>query len=76
MDKVSWQVKYILPSKGVCVCVFVLRPLLFPSRRGRMRALSSAYNTDRAEITDWMPFLPTNLMAGISPNTEALSTNT
>ena len=35
-----------------------------------------AYKSDRADFSDWMTFLPSNLMEEISPNTEALSANT
>ena len=31
--------------------------------------------TDQADLTDWMSFLPSNLMEEISPNTEALNAN-
>ena len=58
----------------VCVCVFVLCPLLFPYRGGRTQAFSSAPLTDKADFK--MCFLPSNLMEEISPNTEALNTNT
>ena len=40
------------------------------------RALSSVCKTDRANFTDWMPFLPSNIMEQISPNTVALSVST
>ena len=59
-----------------CVYVFVLCPLLFPYREGRTRALSSACKTNRADSTDWMPFLPSNFIEEISFNTEALDANT
>ena len=49
--------------------VFDLRPLLFPYRGGKMRALSCACKTDQAGFTDRMFFLPSNLMEEISPNT-------
>ena len=54
---------------GGCVCVFVLRLLLFPYRGGRTRALSSAYKSDQVDFTDWMSFLTSNLMEEIGPNT-------
>ena len=50
--------------------VFVLRVLLFPSRGGRTKTLSSG------DFTDWMSFLPTNLIEEISRNPEALNENT
>lgn len=49
----------------VCVrvlCVFVLCPLLFRYREGRMRALSSACKTDRYEFTERKPFLPSRYL--------------
>ena len=57
------------------VCVFVLNPLIFPYRGNRTWALSSACKTDQGDFTDWMPFLPSNLMKKVSSNTEALSAN-
>ena len=56
--------------------VFVLRLLLFPYRKSRMRASSSARRTNQADCTDWMFFLPSNVMKEISPNTEIFSGNT
>ena len=43
-------------------CVFILIPLLFRYRRGRMRVLSSACKTGEADFADWMSLLPSNLM--------------
>ena len=40
-----------------------------------MQALNSACKTDLAGFTDWIFFLPCNLMKQISPGTEALSAN-
>ena len=60
----------------VCVCVFVLRPLLFPNIEGRARALSSACKTDQDDFTDMVSFLTSYLIEEISPNTQALSANT
>ena len=65
-------IKYVYVC--MCVCVFVLCPLLFPYRGGRTQAFSSASLTDKADFK--MCFLPSNLMEEISPNTEALNTNT
>ena len=48
----------------MCVRVLVLRSLLFPSTR----TLSSDCKTGQADFTDWVSFLPSNLMAEISPN--------
>ena len=31
-------------------------------KRGRTQALSSTYKTDQAAFTDWMSFLPSNLI--------------
>ena len=60
----------------VCVCLFVQRPLLFPYNGGRMRVLSSISKADQADFTDWMSFLPSNLMEEINSNTKALNANT
>ena len=57
-------------------CVFVLRSLLLPSRESRTWALRSESKIDQTDFTDWMYFLPSNLMKKTSPNSEALSTNT
>ena len=53
--------------------LFILHSLLFPSRDGKMRALSSECNIDQ---TDSMPFLPSNLIEEVSPNPEVLAWNT
>ena len=59
----------------VCVvCVFVLRPLLFPSRWGRTQTLSSECKINHADFTDWI-FLPSNLKEEIRSNPEARSAN-
>ena len=55
--------------------MFLLGPLLFPSKRGRTRVLSSECKTDQADFSDWMSFLQSNLMEEISPIPEALSIN-
>ena len=58
----------------LCVCfTFFIIPL--PSRGGGIQALSSACKTAQTDFTDWMPFLPSNLMEEISSNTEALRAN-
>ena len=59
----------------MCVCAFVLRPLLFPYGGGSMWALCSACKTDQDDCTDWMSFLASNLMKEINPNTKALNEN-
>ena len=51
----------------------LLGPLLFPSKRGRTRVLSSECKTDQADFPDWMSFLPSNLMEEINPIPEALT---
>ena len=38
----------------VCVCVFVLLPLLFPSRGGRKQALSFECKIDQGDYTTWI----------------------
>ena len=48
-----------------CLFVFVLRPLLFHSRG----------ETDGANLTNWISFLPSKLKKEISPNPKALSAN-
>ena len=50
------------------LCVFVLRPLLFPQRGRRTQALSSGCKTDRADFTDWMLYLTSNFIEQTSPN--------
>ena len=42
----------------MCVCVFVLRPLLFPNVGVRTGALSSLFKTDQVDFREWMSFLP------------------
>ena len=56
---------YNLPKDAclrMCVCVFVLCLLLLPSREGRTLALKSESKIDQADFTDWMSFLPSDLM--------------
>ena len=53
------------------ICMFVLCPLLFLYRVGKMQALIYACKIDQA----WMTIPPSNLMEEISPNTEALRAN-
>ena len=60
----------------VYMCVFFLYLLLFPSRDARTSALSSECKIAQAHVTDWISFLPSNLMEEISPNPEALGVNT
>ena len=52
----------------MCVCVFVLCTLLFPSRGGRMRT--------KLIYTDWMSVLPSDIMEEIIANTDDLHANT
>lgn len=54
--------------------MFVLCPLLFPYREGNER--NSACKTDQTNFTDWMSFLPSNLIEEIGPKTEDIGTNT
>ena len=49
--------------------------LVFPHGGGRTQALSSTCKTDRADFTNLMSFLPSNVIEEISL-TQALSTNT
>ena len=53
----------LIPHSCLCFKIFI-----FPSRVGRTRALCSKYIIDRANFTDWMYFLPSNLMKEISAN--------
>ena len=78
--KVSLVVPYFLDSlfkrKRTMVHVFVLCPLLFTSRRGRMWALSTKCKNDDADSIDWMSSLWSNFMEEINPNSESLRANT
>ena len=56
--------------------VFILRLSLFPYKGVRVRVLSSAFKTDQADFSDWMSFLPSNLMKEVSAKTVALNANT
>ena len=56
------------------VCVY--SPYYSPYRGVRTRILSSACKTDQAEFTDWMYFLPFNLIREINSNTEDITANT
>ena len=47
---------------GMCVGVFILRPLFFPAKGGRMRVLSSVCQITQADFTDSKSFLIYNLM--------------
>ena len=60
----------------LCVCVYVLRSLLFPIIRGRMWALSSECKIDQGYFKDWMSFLQSNLMEEIGLHPKLLSTST
>ena len=48
--------------------VFILRPSLFPYKGCRTPALRSACKTNQDDFTDWMYFLPSNLMEETSHN--------
>ena len=41
-----------------------------------MLVLSSKYDIEQADFTDWMSFQPSNLIEEINPHLKALSTNT
>lgn len=56
--------------------MFVLHHLLFPFRGGKTRALNSECKADQDNFTDWMSFLPSNLVEEITPNPKALSKST
>ena len=49
--------------------------LIISLYKGRMRALSSECRGEGADFTNWMTFLPSDLVEEISPNPEALSGN-
>ena len=55
---------------------FTLCLLSVPLREGRMLVLSSKYNIEQADFTDWIYFQSPSLIEGISPYPKALSTNT
>lgn len=57
----------------LCVCVFVLRPLSFPTWGNREWAVNSEYKIDQADITEWISFLPSTFMEEVSPDLEATS---
>ena len=59
----------------MCVCVLV-RPLLFCTKRGKMWVLSSECKIDQTDFTNWVSFLPSNLMEEIRPNLDVHSVNT
>ena len=66
----------ILHKKLMHLCVYNLRPSLFPSWGGRARFLSSECKTGQADFTDWISFLPTNFIEETSPNPDDLNANT
>ena len=68
--------KILFMKNQLLVCNNFPEALKCRNEGSRMRDLSSACKTDRADFTEWMPFLPFNRMAEISPNEEALSANT
>ena len=55
---------------------FILCLLSFPLREGRMLVLSSKYNIEQADSTDWIYFQSPSPTEGINPYPKALSTNT
>ena len=57
------------------MCLIVLRSLSFTYREARIWFLSSECNIELAYFTDWMSFLPYNLIKEINPNPKAASTN-
>ena len=52
--------------------MFILRPLLFPLRGGKMLAVSSEYKLINMIFTNSMSFLSSNVKEEISPNAEPL----
>ena len=55
---------------------FILCLLSVPLREGRMLVLSSKYNIEQADFTDWIYFQSPSLIEEIIPHPKALSTNT
>ena len=62
--------------KCVCAWASILRHLLFLYREGGTPALNSACKTDRADLIDWMSFLPSHLMEEMNSNTKVDNANT
>ena len=61
----------------VCVCVCVcFTSFIIPLESEKDAGLKLWIHSDQAGFTYWMSFLSPNLMEEISPNPEALSTNT
>ena len=58
----------------LCVCLFNLRPLIFPSRGGKTRDLSSGCKIDQVDFTDWITFLSSILIENL--NQESFRGNT
>lgn len=55
----------------MCVCVR-FPSVIIPLYKGRMRTVSSECKTDQVNFTNWMSFLPCNLMV-VSPKTKVFS---
>ena len=56
------------------MCLFVERPLFISLERGFDASFNRLIPIDQA-VTDWISFLPSNLIQEISPDPEALSKN-
>ena len=59
----------------VCVCVRFIS-FIIPIKRGLDAGFKLCIQIDQADFTNWISFLPPNLMVDISCNPKALSTNT
>ena len=59
----------------VCVCVYSFYTIYYSPKKWVRQILSSNCKTNQAGFTNWISFLPSNLMEEISLNTESLSTN-
>ena len=59
-----------------CLTDFILCFLSLPLRKGRMLVLSSKFNIEQGDFTDWMSFQSSRLTEEISPHPTALSSNT
>ena len=62
-------------EQSICGCVR-FASFIIPLQWGQVAGLSFAFQTDRADFTDWIFFQSSNIMEDISPNTEKLSANT
>ena len=57
------------------LCLFVFTSFIIPLEIGWDAGFKLGTQTEQADFTNWMTFLPSNLQEEISPNPEALSVN-